>query len=98
MTPFREKLCALDAFLTGRLATEVAHNARNQKGDLFDMVSRTYYLSDGGYSRVGLVLNDDDTVTAFLDSLSTDRAKAAWCIAGRQIRELEEAATAELRS
>lgn len=73
----RTAILALDRLLTGKTDAEVEHNARNQTGyfaDPLDCLSREYYLSDGGYSRI--VINDEAKVR--LTSNSLDRVKERW--------------------
>jgi hypothetical protein len=69
----------LDAVLTGKSMSEVAHNARHQAHLFQDMVEfvayrHCYYLSDSGYSRV--FVTDEGEI--FLTSNSRDAVKAMW--------------------
>jgi hypothetical protein len=77
-----QKLVAeLDGMLTGR-AAEAAFNA-GQMGYMFadaitfvaEVSSNTYYLADGGYSR--LLIGDEGHVLG-LDSVSLAAVKARW--------------------
>ncbi len=86
-----EALATLDLALTGKPKLEVAQTLRQrleQDPDLENFLEgEIYYLSDGGYSRVGWsVLNEK----LFLDSVSLDKAKAAWMEHPYLIGEVEQ--------
>lgn len=97
ISPLTHRLATLDAFLTGKDWKTVLATARGQDS-LEEISSRTYYLSDGGYSRVCISLPDaEDMVYVFLDSVSTDRARERWTMCRELISDVCDAATEEWR-
>ena len=83
LNPLLKKFASLDQLLTKQSWRDVTHQAwgyrdlfTNEDG-LFNVLygGHIYYLSDGGYSRIGI---SDDTGKLFLTYNSTDRVKERW--------------------
>jgi hypothetical protein len=87
MTPLQEKLISLDTALTEKTQRETEQTGRNQNASAETLYMNTYYLSDGGYSRVGY---DMSTERVFLDSLSLPKVRENWAKCTDLIREVEE--------
>lgn len=66
-------LILLDCALTGKTYYEAAHTAKNQRGRF--PLDDVYYLSDGGYSRVGF---NRETGKLFLTYNSRDEVREVW--------------------
>ena len=87
------RLAMLDAFLTGKEWREVVQTAKCQSGKVEDINSRTYYLSDGGYSRVCIGLpREDNAIPVFLDSVSIPSTVERWAFAKELIEDVRQAA------
>jgi len=82
LNDLRELVIQLDCLLTGKPRRDAEQTARHQ-AHLFtdavtfilDVQSNSYYLSDGGYSR--LVCNEDQGIYG-VSFVSTDAVKARW--------------------
>jgi hypothetical protein len=69
MTDIKELLVQLDMALTGHSRRNCEHTAKNQSFER----GASYYLSDGGYSRVVVGFE-----SIFVTGNSLDRVKQAW--------------------
>lgn len=72
----RDLLIQLDMALTGKPRHAAEHTARGQTLD--PLSDRIYYLSDGGYSRIGLNDSEWPHCQLFVASESLERVKVAW--------------------
>jgi hypothetical protein len=87
LNSFQYLLADLDNFLTNKTYNDVCHTSHSQKfsEERFLLGSSSiYYLSDGGYSRIGF---NHDTKKLFLTSNSLNRPKKNW----ESAKELREA-------
>lgn len=79
LTQFQTLMAQLDLALTGKPESRVEHTASQHfssaQAMLDDTGDRLYYLSDGGYSRVGF---NTRTGRLYLSSVSLEKPKAAW--------------------
>ncbi len=81
MTDLREFVIRLDSLLTGK-GDDARRNAAQQHYFFTDvptfverLMTGSYYLSDGGYSRL---VGDDERGIVGLASVSRDQVKARW--------------------
>lgn len=85
-----EKLIFLDCALTGKPFKSALHTWENSAiRDPLDLLDRLYYLSDGGYSRVYAIENDDGTASLRLASESLEHTKIAWKRSKELIADIE---------
>ncbi len=96
MSRLKELLIQLDMALTCRNRQECEHTASNQSFDVFDLISNSYYLSDGGYSRICFSFDDDsDDAGIFLSSVSREEVATRWRYVSQMlIDDINTAATA----
>src|SRR6516164_7199915 len=92
---FAGKVQALDLALTGKLPHEVARSWRNSDPSHHDpaswaYASDCYYLSDGGYSRIGYNV---ETGHLFLTSNSREAVRQQWRDCKELIAGVEQAIT-----
>lgn len=97
MTILKLKLVALDAFLTQKTLRETEQTASHQGCDVFSIRRNTYYLSDGGYSRICIHHSDEPMgdCSVFLDSVSLPKTKERWYLAQNLVDEVQRAAETE---
>jgi hypothetical protein len=77
LTDFQFVMSCLDGVVTGKIARVTRHTASNQAKTIEEWYfssERAWYLSDGGYSRIGCT--DDGHL--FLASVSRDEVKVRW--------------------
>jgi hypothetical protein len=88
MTDFQRKLACLDAVLTGKYSADVVHTAKFNAAtpEMFAFGDSLYYLSDGGYSRIGY---NNSAKKLFLTSESLERPKASWALCECLIASIE---------
>ena len=85
------KMLNLDCALTGKPAKAVADQIRNQAGNLspedwLESGAGEWYLSDGGYSRLGF---NETTGHLFVTDNSLPRVKEAWGRCSELIADVE---------
>lgn len=83
----------LDAALTGKKWAEVLHTAITRKITPEKLFSDAYYLSDGGYSRIGLNI---DTLRLFICDESLDKPKENWANCKELISDIERVIKMEM--
>jgi hypothetical protein len=99
LTVLQYRLAMLDAFLTRQEWRAVVQTAKNQSGRVEDINSRTYYLSDGGYSRIGIGLpQEDNSIPVFLDSVSREEVRLGWVMARELVEDVRQAAYDEWKA
>lgn len=92
MTKLQEQLAYLDAALTRKDWRTVSDPNKLARANVETIASETYYLSDGGYSRIGY---DVETGRIFLDSVSRQEVKDGWKFCKELIADVEKSLAAE---
>lgn len=86
----KELLIQLDMILTAQGRPTAEHTSKQFKSIerlVFDS-DNVYYLSDGGYSRVGF--SERDNFRVFLTTNSTEKVKTRWNSGNNNIESLKE--------
>lgn len=87
-TETQKAFAALDHELTGKPMRECETMARNQsRQDVWELQSNTYYLGDGGYTRLRIA--EDFTVHLAMGARA--EIEFNWLYADREIKTLNEA-------
>lgn len=94
MSELQQALIELDMALTGKPRSVCLHTARSQRVTAESWLGDVYYLSDGGYSRVGV--NYEFKIHLTCDSLPATQSR--WLQAQDAVARVECALHAELRA
>lgn len=105
LTPLQLRLAVLDAFLTRTGWVEVVRSDKRQ-GGVEKISQTTYYLSDGGYSRISIgplgwceyAWCEDGETGVFLDPVSTSTVKSNWTLCKELVEDVARAATNEWKA